>query len=381
LPQQKTAPETLYALQLIRSEGVGPATFARLVARFGGVEAALQAMPHMKKSIKPIDLKTIEKEYTRVLKSGGHWLDKSENNYPPLLQPLDDAPPVMSALGKIALLQRPMIAIVGARNASMNGRRLATQMAHDLGQAGFVIVSGLARGIDTAAHEAAMETGTVAVLANGIDIVYPPENKPLYDAIREHGVILGENPLGMAPTMAMFPRRNRIISGLCQGVIVIEAAHKSGSLITTRFALDQGREVFAVPGSPLDPRASGPNHLIKTGQAHLIESAKDVLDVLNGLRNFESPAMNFALDQVEAQDEEMPEQIQFEVDDVLLSGPSLTDDQARSTVLGHLSPTPCDIDHLTFATQLPTSRLLAILMELELTGQVQRLGGNQVVRV
>jgi DNA processing protein len=217
-----------------------------------------------------------------------------------------------------------------------------------------------ARGIDTAAHEASLDTGTVAVLANGIDIVYPPENKALYDKIRENGVILSENPLGMEPTAQLFPRRNRIISGLCQGVIVIEAAQKSGSLITVRYALDQGREMFAVPGSPLDPRSSGPNHLIKSGQAHLIESSQDVLNVLGGLRSLDvtGSEISFALDQVEALLPELPQGENI----------SLTDDQARATVLGYLSPTPCDIDNLTNATQLPTSRLLAILMELELTG-------------
>jgi DNA processing protein len=371
------ANSALLELQLIRSEGVGPTTFARLVSRFGSVEAAIDQMQNMKKPIKPADLKTIEKEYNRVLKSDGHWISKQANNYPELLAPLDDAPPVMSALGKIELLQRPMIGIVGARNASTNGLRLAQNIARDLGQAGFVIVSGMARGIDTAAHEAALETGTVAVLANGIDIVYPPENKALYDKIRKNGVILSENPLGMEPTAQLFPRRNRIISGLCQGVIVIEAAQKSGSLITVRYALDQGREVFAVPGSPLDPRSSGPNHLIKSGQAHLIESAQDILNVLGGLRGLggsldvTGSEISFALDQVEAL---LPETPQGE-------NISLTDDQARATVLGFLSPTPCDIDNLTNATQLSTPRLLAILMELELTGQVQRVAGNQVVRI
>ncbi|MDB5477697.1 MAG: putative Rossmann fold nucleotide-binding protein [Alphaproteobacteria bacterium] len=377
MPQPQIRPDKLAALQLIRSEGVGPATFARLVDRFGGVENALSAMPQMKRPLQPADLKKVEAEYNRLLKSGGVWLSKDDAQYPELMQPLDDMPPVLSALGDISLLAKPMIAMVGGRNASTNGRRLAAQIAKDLGRQGFVIVSGLARGIDTAAHEAALETGTVAVLANGVDIVYPPENKKLYDAIRERGVILSENPLASEPTASLFPRRNRIISGLCRGVIVVEAAQKSGSLITIRYALDQGREVFAVPGSPLDPRASGPNHLIKTGQAHLIESAQDVLDVLGGLRNLDlsGPQISFALDQVEAY---MPETIS---DELPQNTAALTDDQARHTVLNYLSPTPCDIDHLTQATQLPASRLLAILMELELRGQIQRLAGNQVVRV
>lgn len=372
MPQLKNT-QALHALRLIRSEGVGPATFARLINKFGDVDAALNAMQHMKKPIQPADLKTIEKEYNRLIKSGGTWLYKEENNYPELLQPVDDAPPVLSALGKTDLLQRPMIAIIGSRNASINGRKIAQNLARELGAAGYVIVSGLARGIDTAAHEAALETGTVAVMANGLDVVYPPENQKLYDAIREKGVILSENPLGTQPSASLFPRRNRIISGLCQAVIVVEAEQKSGSLITIRNALDQGREVFAVPGSPLDPRASGPNYLIKTGQAQLIESAKDVLDALSGIRslNMDSPNISFALDQVEALLPNMPP----------VNAESMTDDQARAIILNHLSPTPCDIDHLNFATQLPTPKLLAILVELELMGQVQRIGGNQVVRV
>jgi len=371
---QKTASpclqgEILADLRLIRSEGVGPATFTRLTERFGSSMAALNAMPHMKKPLQPADLKSVEKEFHHLHKLGGHWLAKTDPAYPDLMQPLDDAPPVLACLGNLALLKQPMIGIVGARNASTNGRRLAQTIARELGQAGYGIVSGLARGIDTAAHEAALETGTVAVLANGVDVVYPPENKKLYDAIAARGLILSENPMGCEPTASLFPRRNRIISGLCQGIIVVEAAQKSGSLITVRFALDQGREVFAVPGSPLDPRASGPNHLIKTGQAQLVESARDVLEALNGLRRLDGSAtMNFALDQVESYDE-------------TVDAASLTDDQARHAIMTHLSPTPCAIDHLTAATQLPSAKVLAILLELELTGQVQRLAGNQVMKI
>lgn len=371
LPQQKTT-DALPALRLIRSEGVGPATFARLVGKFGDVKSALAAMPHMAKPMQPADLKIIEKEYTRLIKSGGQWLYREEQDYPELLKPVEDAPPVLGALGNVALLQKPMIAIIGARNASISGCRLARNLAGDLGHAGYGIVSGLARGIDTAAHEAALETGTIAVLANGLDVVYPPENRKLYDAIREKGALLSENPLGCQPSASLFPRRNRIISGLCRAVIVVEAEQKSGSLITIRYALDQGRDVFAIPGSPLDPRASGPNYLIKTGQAQLIESARDVLDAMEGLRNLfdpvTSPELDFALDQVEAMHPP-------------LAGEGLTDDQARQVLLTHLSSVPCAVDNLHQITQLPMHRLLAILIELELTGQVSRLSGNRVVRV
>lgn len=398
------SPSLLSTLRLIRSEGVGPVTYRRLVERFGDAETVIKAIPNFKKPIHLPETEPLIQEILVLEKSGGAWIDLEHPAYPSLLHPLEDAPPVLATKGNLALLARPMIGIVGARNASTNGRRLAQKLAHDLGKAGFVIVSGLARGIDTAAHEAALETGTIAVLASGVDVVYPPENKKLYDAIAQRGLILSENPMGVDPAAPLFPRRNRIISGLCCGVIVVEAAMKSGSLITAHYALDQGREVFAIPGSPLDPRANGPNHLIKSGQAHLVETAEDVIELLNGLRGLDmnSELVRHALDRVAELDAPAPvpkkktprpsaddlpllaQQLDFETEPasaVPVYTRSLTNDQARIILLEHLGPSPCDIDHLAHATQIPASTLLGLLVELELMGQIQRLAGNQVVRI
>lgn len=357
--------DPLHSLRLIRSEGVGPMTFVRLLNKFGDAAKALQAMPNFPKPMQPANLDLVQKEYQSLLKMGGAWLDKTQAAYPPLMAPLDEAPPVLSTLGNTELLQKPMLAIVGSRNASLSGRKLAAQLANDLSRAGYVIVSGLARGIDTAAHEAALETGTVAVLANGVDIVYPPENQKLYDAIRQKGLLLSENALGTEPTAQLFPRRNRIISGLSIGTIVIEAAAKSGSLITARCALEQGREVFAVPGSPLDARCRGPNQLIKRNEAHLIESADDILEILGAQPSITSQRELFAADDAE----ELPQ------------GNLHTPDQARHAILSCISATPCSIDEIAANTNVPVAQILTLLVEFELLGQIQRLAGNKVAHI
>ena len=276
--------ERLAWLRLTRTENIGPATFANLIARFGGAEAALAAVPGLaarggkREFILPPENEIVA-EFAALQKIGGRFLLSCEPEFPHGLAALDPPPPVIAVLGHGHLLQREMVAIVGARNASALGRKLAWTLAHDLGETGLAIVSGLARGIDAAAHEAALETGTVAVVAGGIDIVYPPENQALYEAIRERGALISEMRLGEAPQARHFPRRNRLISGLARGVVVVEAAERSGSLITAQFALEQGREIFAVPGSPLDPRDRGCNRLLREG-ATLTESASDVLAVL-----------------------------------------------------------------------------------------------------
>lgn len=389
-------PSIISTLQLIRSNGVGPVTFHKLMARYGDIDTVLKSIIHFKNKIELSDIKEINTEYLKLEKQGGAWVDFGHALYPELLSYIDDAPPALATIGNTDLLQRPMIGIVGARNASTNGRRLTQKIARELGQAGYVIVSGLARGIDTAAHEAALETGTIAVLANGVDVVYPPENRKLYDEIAKNGLLISENPMGTEPAAGFFPRRNRIISGLCRGVILIEAAMKSGSLITARFALDQGREVFAVPGSPLDPRAGGPNHLIKTGQAHLVENTDDILNILNDLNglNIKNTAISFALDKVSQYDgipDNEPQDDLFTAPLIQAKNPqppaaiqnpvSLTDDMARDLVLNHLGASPCEIDNLVYATKLPTSKVLAILVELELIGQIQRVAGNQVTKI
>jgi DNA processing protein len=370
-------------LRLIRADGVGPTTFDKLAAQFGNVEQALEAMHTVRyrgKALLPLSEAKALEEYNALLKKKGYFILKDSQKYGEQLRDIHDAPPLLSALGDLSLLQRPKLAIIGARNASVSGRKLAAQIARDLGQAGFVIVSGLARGIDAAAHEAALETGTIAVLANGVDVIYPPENKKLYESIADRGLLLSENPFGIEPNAQLFPRRNRIVSDLCQGVIIIEAAKQSGSLITARFALDQGREVFAIPGNPLDPRAHGPNSLIKHGQAYLVESAEDILQALN---SFLSPAVERALKALDTptefrQQEPVSQQL-LDFTDTPKQTASMTGDQAHHTVLACLSHTPCSIDDLVSATQLPVQTILSVLLHMELTNQIQRLSGNRVV--
>ncbi|HYS46767.1 MAG TPA: DNA-processing protein DprA, partial [Rhizomicrobium sp.] len=254
-------------LRLARTENVGPVTFRNLIARFGSATAALEELPRLasrgggKNFVLPDETEAL-RELDALAMLGGRMIAACEPEYPRGLKALEAPPPILSMLGHPHLLQKEMIAIVGARNASALARKFADMLARELGFAGLVVVSGMARGIDSSAHEAALAVGTVAVVAGGVDIIYPPENEKLYAAIKNQGVIVSEMRLGEAPQARHFPRRNRIISGLARGVVVVEAAEKSGSLITAQCALDQGREIFAVPGSPLDPRARGANRLI-----------------------------------------------------------------------------------------------------------------------
>jgi DNA processing protein len=288
--------ERIAWLRLARTDSIGPATFATLRARFPDIREACDAAPRLARrggarELKIPDEASAKAEMDRLDRLRGRIIASIEPEFPPGLAALDPPPPVISVLGNLALLQREMIALVGARNASGLGIKLAGMIAADLGRAGLVVVSGMARGIDHAAHRAALETGTIAVLAGGIDVVYPPEHQELYGEISRRGVILSEMPTGMAPLPRHFPRRNRLISGLARGVVVIEAAERSGSLITAHYAVEQGREVFAVPGSPLDPRARGANRLIRDG-AVLTESAADVLSSISPMlkQGFREPA-------------------------------------------------------------------------------------------
>ncbi|MGL5446216.1 MAG: DNA-processing protein DprA, partial [Rhabdaerophilum sp.] len=270
-------------LRLARTEGVGPMTFRGLINRFGGARAALEALPALSaKRGRPVTLPSeseIEAEFRRAETIGAQLVGYGEADYPRLLREIDAPPPVLAVRGNAACLDKPMIGIVGSRNASALGRKIAGALAADLAAAGYVIVSGLARGIDAEAHRASLATGTIGVLAGGLDRPYPPEHADLADQICENGLIVSERPFGLAPRGRDFPRRNRVISGLSLGVIVVEAARRSGSLITARMANEQGREVFAVPGSPLDPRAEGTNDLIREG-AMLIANARDVIAAL-----------------------------------------------------------------------------------------------------
>lgn len=359
--------ERIAWLRLARTESVGPSTFSTLVQGFDGIHAALEAAPRLArrggKELKLYDAGRAERELEAAAELSGRIIASVEPDYPPLLAALDPPPPLITVLGNPELLQRESVAVVGARNASALGIKFAKNIASDLGRAGFAIVSGLARGIDRAAHEAALETGTVAVMAGGADNVYPPENAALYESIVEAGAVVCELPLGITPQARHFPRRNRIVSGMARGVVVVEAADRSGSLITAGYALEQGREVFAAPGSPLDPRAKGSNRLIRDG-ATLTESAEDVLAVLD-------PILAQGFRPTELADEATccpSNEISLET----------TDDRLRDIVAEKLSPAPVEIDELVRQCAAPARHVLTILLELELAQRVRRHPGARI---
>ena len=367
-PTRKISPtERLDRLRLIRSENVGPRTFRRLLERFGTAAAALAALPELaargggKRPIKVCARGVAEAELAAAERLDAVALCWGESAYPAFLAATDDAPPVLYARGNVSMLTKPMVAMVGARNASINGRNLARRLAADLGRAGMVVASGLARGIDTAAHEGSLASGTVAVLAGGVDVVYPPENQKLYDDVLAMGCAVAEMPPGTQPQASHFPRRNRIISGLSLGVVVLEASLKSGSLITARMAADQGREVFAVPGHPADPRAAGPNDLIRHG-ATLTERADDVLAVLGDL--LRRPLAEGSGDGFDGAAPVLPSDSELSA--------------ARSRVVESLGPAPVTVDSVIRECQLSASVVSLVLLELELAGRLERHPGNQV---
>jgi len=304
---------------------------------------------------------------------GARLLCWGEPLYPAALAAVEDAPPVLTMLGRPEMILAPMVAVVGARNASANGRRLARELAAGLGESGIVVVSGLARGIDAAAHLGALATGSVAIVAGGVDIVYPEENRGLYDALARDGAILAELPLGTEPQARHFPRRNRIISGVALGIVVVEAAAKSGSLITARFALEQGREVFAVPGSPLDPRSRGTNDLLRSG-ATLTETAADVIAQLGPLLQGRPPAHEIAREITPG----LPRLKLREAPS--MPGPLTTvgEDDALELIVEKLSPTPVAVDELVRQCQLSAAAVATLLLELELAGRIERHPGNLV---
>jgi DNA processing protein len=284
--------ERFARLRLVRTARVGPVNFVRLMQRFGSAVRALDALPDLVRrnggAFSPPARDRVERELAAGQAAGARLILMGDSDYPALLVQADGTPPALWALGPLKTIHSRAVAIVGARNASAAGQKMAAVLAHDLGEAGFLIVAGLARGIDTRAHEASLKTGTVAVLGGGIDDVYPPENAALYARMREYGLLLSESPVGYTAQARDFPRRNRIISALSLGTVVVEAELRSGSLITARLAAEQNREVFAVPGSPLDPRCRGGNDLLRQG-ANLCESADDVIRVLDGQLGFSMP--------------------------------------------------------------------------------------------
>lgn len=358
----------LACLRLIRSENVGPVTFRELINHCGGAEHALAALPELSRrggrgrTIRICPEATAAAELERAAKVGAVPLFTIEPGYPALLAHIEAPPPLIYVKGDIASLSRPTIAIVGSRDCSAAGQKLARMLAGDLGRAGFVVVSGLARGIDGAAHDAALGTGTVAVLAGGIEIIYPPEHAELHRRIGEQGCLVTEQPPGFEPRGKDFPRRNRLISGLSHGVVIVEAARRSGTITTARMAGEQGREVFAVPGHPLDPRAEGTNALLKDG-ATLVTSASDVLEALAHV--VERPAFREA-----------------ETDVASLvpapTPPPLLADADRDRVISALGPAPIDIDAIQRATGLPARTVNVLLMELDLAGRIDRHGAQLV---
>ena len=344
-----------------------------MLRRFGSARAALDALPLLArrgeraKTITAVTRVDAEAELAELHRAGARLVCWGEPGYPGALAAIEDAPPILTVLGEAQLLQQPMIAVVGARNASANGRRFARDLAAELGRSGLVVISGLARGIDGAAHLGGLETGSIAVVAGGADVVYPPENRGLYDALVRQGAVVAELPLGTQPQARHFPRRNRIISGMALGVVVVEAAARSGSLITARLALEQGREVFAVPGSPLDPRARGCNDLLRHG-ATLTENAADILSQLGPqlrgaepLRPNRPVAMPVAL-QLPSQSTAHP----------------VSEEAGQELILGRLGPTPVAVDELVRQCQMSAAAVATLLLELELAGRVERHPGNLV---
>jgi DNA processing protein len=345
----------------LRTPGIGPVTFRQLIARFGSPSAALAAVPDLARrgGGKAPALRTrddAQREIAKVEKFGARFLALGQGLYPPLLAELEDAPPLLIARGDLKLLDRQSISIVGARNASAAACRFARGLAHELGHEGLAVVSGLARGIDSSAHDGALDTGTIGVIAGGIDVFYPPENEARQKSLYESGLVLAEMPLGTEPRARHFPYRNRIIAGMSSGTVVVEAAPRSGSLITARLAAEAGREVMAVPGSPLDPRAQGCNLLIRDG-ATLVQNAADVVEAIRPYQT-----------QVRSEHttyEHRPEEM-LDGEDVLASVEAL------------LGPSPVPVDEIIRLSGAPAGSVQTALLEMDLAGRLDRHVGNKV---
>ncbi|MCO6385813.1 DNA-processing protein DprA [Aliihoeflea sp. 40Bstr573] len=356
-------------LRLLRSDNVGPATFRDLINRFGSAKAALDALPDLAargggRKIRIASIVDAQAELDRVARFGGRIAAIGEADYPPMLRHMDVPPPLVTVMGRSDVFSAPAVAIVGARNASASGAKMARQLAGELGAAGFTIVSGLARGIDAAAHWASLETGTVAVLAGGLDKPYPPENLELVGRIARSGAVITEMPFGWEPRARDFPRRNRLIAGLGLGLVVVEAAQRSGSLISARLAGELGRLVFAVPGSPLDPRAAGSNGLLKEG-AILTLGSEDVLEHLRPMIGRPpAPALR----------EGEPGPVEPAYDEE----PAEPGKDERTRLIEALSPTPTAIDDIVRHADLSAQMVRTLLLELDLAGRLERHSGGTV---
>jgi len=366
--------EKLGVLRIIKSENIGIATFYRLWLLYSSVDEIIDALPDLarkggkKSSIKVCEISAAEQELELTHKAGGRMVFFSDPEYPAHLKNIYDPPPVLIVKGNLETLNQKKIALVGARDASLNGAKFAFKIAQDLSERGIIIVSGLARGIDTAAHKGACAKGTLAIIAGGIDSVYPPENKKLYEEIIDKGAILTEYHYGIKPIAHNFPRRNRIISGISAGTVVIEATLNSGSLITANLALEQGRDVFAVPGFPLDPRSRGPNSLIKDG-AYLVESIDDILNVVDFLK---TSKYSICKENSDEYDNEIS----------MNNFRHLTDDEVKGyheQVLTLLTYEPIILEELLAANNNFDYRYIMLaLLELEIAGKIQRYSGNRI---
>jgi DNA processing protein len=355
-------------LRLIRSDNVGPATFRDLINHFGSAEAALSMLPELSarggatRSIRIVTEAEAYRELEAVQRFGARFVGIGEPDYPQALRQIDGAPPLLAIKGDLSILNRPAVGIVGSRNASISGAKFAAMIARDCGRAGYTVVSGLARGIDTAAHRASLNTGTIAAMAGGLDQPYPPENVGLLDEIwNGYGLAVSEMPFGWEPRARDFPRRNRLIAGISLGVAVVEAAVRSGSLITARMAGEFGRLVFAVPGSPLDPRCHGTNGLLKDG-AMIVTSPEDVVEALAPLAQ---PDL-FSLPSAEEPKRESGR---------IVLPPDETD---RTLVIDALGPTPVEVDDIIRHTGLSASAVYLVLLELDMAGRLHRHAGGQV---
>ncbi|ESY16196.1 MULTISPECIES: DNA-processing protein DprA [unclassified Mesorhizobium] len=353
-------------LRLIRTQNVGPASFRELINRFGSAEAALEMLPELmisggaKRIMRIPSVEEAEAELDAASENGARFVGIGEADYPPMLKNMDNPPPLIAVKGEAAVFRLPAVAIVGARNASLAGIKMARMLAADLGRDGYVIVSGLARGIDTAAHQGSLSTGTVGVLAGGLDVPYPPENIGLCEDIAERGgAVISEMPFGWQPRAQDFPRRNRLVAGAALGLVVIEAAQRSGSLISARLAGEMGRLVFAVPGSPLDPRCAGSNGLLKDG-ATLVTEAADVSGAIAPLAGTRTRSI--------APPEKAPD----------FSATPPPGEDERSGVLEALGPTPVGVDEIIRHTGLNAAQVSMVLLELDLAGRIERHAGGNV---
>ena len=359
--------EQIARLRLIRTRNIGPMTYSLLMRRYGSAEAAIAAIPTLaqrggsKISLASIASVTAELESIDAADAVLLWRDSEY--YPERLAQFDDAPACITARGNLHLLTQPMIAIVGARNASINAQRHAHNIASELGKHGYIIVSGIARGIDAAAHRGALDTGTIGVIAGGIDIVYPPENADLFEEVASRGLLLAEMPPATKPTPKHFPIRNRVIASLAVGVVVAEAAHRSGSLITAREAATRGSDVMAVPGSPLDPRLDGCNRLIRDG-ATLVQNVADVIECVSRQPAVRIPPAQF----------EWTDSMRQTIDQTAV-------DRCRQKLAQDLSLDPVDIDELISWCEMPAPVVWAAILELEIAGIVTRHYGNRVARI